>query len=138
MIIATLAGRLGRDADIKVSQSGMDICTFSVGCDRGYGDKKTTEWVKCILFDKRAKSLHQYLVKGLAVTVTGEAKAAFWMKDGEARGQIEVVADKIVLQSKSDRQNSSERQGGGGETAPADDLGDSIPFITSWLVGRIG
>lgn len=131
MIIATAAGRLGRDAELRITQSGMDVCSFSVGCDRGYGDKKTTEWIKCTLFDKRAKALHPYLVKGTAVTVMGEAMAASWLKDGEARGQIEIIADKVVLQSKSDRKNDGgTNQGGGGDGGQPGDLDDdsSIPF----------
>lgn len=130
MIIATAVGRLGRDSELRTTQSGMDVCSFTVACDRGYGDKKTTEWVKCILFDKRARALQPYLVKGLAVTVMGEAKAAFWSKDGEANGQIEIIADKVTMQSKSERTNDS----GGGETPQNDagaqggDLDDEIPF----------
>lgn len=123
MIIATAAGRLGRDAELRHTQSGMAVCKFTVACDHGYGDKKTTQWVQCLLFDKRAEALSKYLVKGLAVTVMGEAKAAYWTKDGEANGAIEIVADKVTLQSKAERTN----EGDTGGNSP--DLDDSdIPF----------
>lgn len=132
MIIATAAGRLGRDAELRYSQSGTPICKFTVACDQGFGDSKRTEWVQCVLFKERAEKLHQYLVKGLAVTVMGEAKPVYWKKsDGESGGAIEIICDKVVLQSKAERQNES----GGGESPPAgdggntgDDLDDSIPF----------
>lgn len=131
MILATAAGNLGRDAELKISQGGTSICKFSIACKHGYGDKGTTQWIQCVLFGKRADGLHSHLTKGLAVTVTGEAKAVYWSKDGEANGAIEIIADKVVLQGKSERGNSGGMYGdsGGGETAPdSNDLADDIPF----------
>lgn len=130
MIIATAAGRLGRDAELRHTNTGTAVCKFTVACDHGYGDRKSTQWVQCVLFDKRAKALHQYLVKGLAVTVMGEAKAVYWSKDGEANGAIEIICDKVVLQSKADRSNDTPKSDGGmyeGDPASGD-LDSEIPF----------
>lgn len=127
MIIATAAGRLGRDAELRHTQGGVAVCKFTVACDQGYGDNKTTIWVQCVLFNKRAEALHRYLVKGLSVTVMGEAKPVFWTKgDGEAGGSIEIICDKVVLQSKTERTH----EGGGGESPPdgGGDLDSEIPF----------
>ena len=44
MLIATIAGRLGKDAEHKTVGSS-DLCSFSVAADVGYGDKKQTIWV---------------------------------------------------------------------------------------------
>ena len=98
MIIAIAAGRLARDAELRNTQSGTSVCSFTVACDAGYGDKKRTEWVKVALFGKRADGLHPYLKKGTALTVQGEAKPNGWIKDGEAKAGIEIVVDKITLQ----------------------------------------
>jgi len=133
MIIATAAGRLGRDAELRTTQSGTAVCKFTVACDQGFGDRKTTIWVQCVVFGDRANKLSQYLVKGLAVTVMGEAKPVFWKKsDGEPGGAIEIICDKVVLQSKSERTNEGGMyEGGGGDGPPDDggrDLDDEIPF----------
>ena len=97
MIIAIAAGRLARDAELRTTQNGTSVCSFTIACDAGYGDKKRTEWVKVALFGKRADGLSPYLKKGTALTVQGEAKSNGWTKDGEAKAEVEIIADKITL-----------------------------------------
>jgi single-strand DNA-binding protein len=43
MIIAIAAGRIARDAELRTTQSGTSVCSFTVAVDAGYGDKKRTE-----------------------------------------------------------------------------------------------
>ena len=57
MIIAIAAGRIARDAELRTTKSETSVCSFTVACDAGYGDKKRTEWVKVALFGKRADGL---------------------------------------------------------------------------------
>ena len=65
----TIAGSLGRDAELKHLSSGDSICNFSIADSQGRD--KPTIWWNCSLFGKRADSLAQYLTKGQAVTVSG-------------------------------------------------------------------
>jgi single-strand DNA-binding protein len=122
MIIAIAAGRLARDAELRTTQSGSTVCSFTIACDAGYGDKKRTEWVKVALFGKRAEGLHPYLKKGTAITVEGEAKSNGWTKDEEAKAEIEIFADKITLQGS--KQGSNELQ----PTSVDSEPDDEIPF----------
>ena len=109
MIIAIAAGRLARDSELRTTQSGTSVCSFTVACNAGYGDKKRTEWIKVALFGKRADGLSQYLKKGTALTVQGEAKSNSWIsKSGESKGEIEIVADKVSLQGS--KQEFDERE----------------------------
>ena len=124
MIIAIAAGRLARDAELRTTQSGTSVCSFTIACDAGYGDKKRTEWVKVALFGKRADGLNPYLKKGTALTVQGEAKSNGWVKDGEAKTEIEIFADKVTLQGS--KQGSSESQASNDVSDNTE--GDDIPF----------
>jgi single-strand DNA-binding protein len=124
MIIAITAGRLARDAELRTTQSGTSVCSFTVAADAGYGDKKRTEWVKVALFGKRSDGLHPYLKKGTALTVQGEAKANGWTKDGEAKAEIEIFADKITLQGSKHGSNESQASNDISDNSVADD----IPF----------
>ena len=108
MIIAIAAGRIARDAELRTTKSETSVCSFTVACDAGYGDKKRTEWVKVALFGKRAGGLLPYLKKGTAITVQGEAKSNGWTKDDEARAEIEIFADKITLQGSKPVNDDSE------------------------------
>ena len=124
MIIAIAAGRLARDAELRNTQSGTTVCSFTIACDAGYGDKKRTEWVKVAIFGKRADGLHPHLKKGTALTVQGEAKSNGWTKDGEAKAEIEIFADKITLQGS--KQGSSESQAS--NDVSDNSVDDEIPF----------
>ncbi len=99
MNIYTFTGRLARDCEQRFTQSGMAICSFTVAVDAGYGDKKTTNWIRCNLFGKRAEGgLPQYLVKGAQVAVSGELKVnEYEDKEGNKRTSIDVNVDKLDL-----------------------------------------
>ena len=125
MLMAIIAGRLGRDAELKKTKNDTSVCSFSVACEIGWGESKKTEWVKVALFGKRADGLAPYLKKGTAITVSGEGKANAWLKDGEARAEIELVADKITFQGKStssDTTSSDKENSNTDSYVPADDI----------------
>lgn len=69
-IHATIAGRLGRDAETR--QAGQSTATgFSIATDHGYGDRKQTLWVDCTLWGQRGERLAGHLTKGSGVIVSG-------------------------------------------------------------------
>ena len=124
MIIAIAAGRIARDAELRTTKNDKSVCSFTVACDAGYGENKRTEWIKVAIFGKRADGLHPFLKKGTALTVQGEAKSNGWTKDGEARSEKEIFADKVTLQGS--KQGSSESQAS--NDASDNSESDDIPF----------
>ena len=84
----TITGGLGRDAELKTTQSGDEILSFSVGSTQGYGDKKSTNWFRCTVWGKRGRSIAQYLTKGTKVTVQGELSIGEY--DGKPQYEIRV------------------------------------------------
>ena len=129
MLMAIIAGRLGRDAELKKTKNDTSVCSFSVACEIGWGDSRKTEWVKATIFGKRAEGLHPYLRKGTAVTVSGEAKANAWTKDGEERAEIQVIVDSLTLQGKpvSDGSESVSLDSSSNDTSD-NSVDDDIPF----------
>lgn len=77
-------GILGKDCEIRFTESGLAICEFSIANTIGYKDKKHTNWFNCTLFGKRAEGgITEYLKKGTKVMVTGELYIkTFEKKDG--------------------------------------------------------
>ena len=128
----TFNGNLGRDAELKFSQGGMAILSFSVGVSTGYGDRKNTHWVRVSVFGKQAEGLGKLeLKKGTAVIVAGELST----REYEGKTYLEVRANDVQLIGKR------EPTGGGGHVpaqrsseVPQSDLGadfdDAIPFVT--------
>ena len=62
--------RIGRDAELRRTPQGKAVCSIAGAYDVGYGDNKKTQWIDCALWEKRAESLAQYLVKGQQCMVT--------------------------------------------------------------------
>ncbi len=122
-------GRLGRDPETKVMQSGKNVCTFTLAVGSSWKDKsgekqESTEWVNCVVFDKLADICEQYLNKGSQVYISGKMKTEKYTgKDGS-----EKYATKIIV---SDMQMlGGKQQAGSGNSKPAktDDFDGDIPF----------
>ena len=122
----TIAGKLGKDAELKTTQGGDQVLSFSVAVDQRNGREKSTNWYRVSLWGKRGESLAPYLLKGASVTVIGE----FSLSEYDGKQQLNVRANEIALQG--GRSEAGQRQ----ERAPAkqdagwggDDLSDDIPF----------
>jgi single-strand DNA-binding protein len=96
MIRAFVSGRVGNDAELKYTQSGMAVATFSIASDNGKGsngEKKDPTWITVKLWDKKAEGLSQYITKGKYVVVSGPASAEAWVdrKTGEARSKLVIT-----------------------------------------------
>jgi single-strand DNA-binding protein len=129
MNVVTIAGGLGRDAEIKYLNNGDPICNFSVADSQGR--EKPTIWWSCTLYGKRAEALSQYLTKGQSVTVVGTITEREWQdKEGNKRKSMDVRVSEISLQGgRKDSEPQEERRAA---PKPAqqnfDDMDDDIPF----------
>ena len=118
----TVTGGLSRDAELKTTQGGDDILSFSVGSSQGYGDKKTTNWFRCTVWGKRGRSIAEYLTKGTKVTVQGEL--AIGEYDGKPQYEIRVNEVDWVRRECAGSQSAPSPQ----PTNFDDDDMDSVPF----------
>ena len=124
MLIVTLAGNLGRDAEYKTTQNGTELCSFSVGVSTGYGENKATTWVDVTKWGKGAEGLARILRKGSKVAVSGELST----RESNGKTYLQCRADHVTIQGTP---QGSERtpDGSRGAPPPQDDLDeDLIPF----------
>ncbi|RNE89860.1 single-stranded DNA-binding protein [Marichromatium sp. AB31] len=100
MNICTFTGRLVADAESRTTPSGTELVRFRVASDIGWGDRRQTHWLDCVLFGSRGKALLQHLAKGLQVTVSGELEPPrqYQGRDGEPRIAQGLVVRDIDLQ----------------------------------------
>lgn len=134
----TIAGRLGRDAELRYTQSGKPVLGFAVAVDkRGPNGEKGTEWVDCSVWGDRGEKLAEYLTKSKVVAVSGEAGVRAYMgKDGKPVAALTLrVIELTLLGGGSEGGERPQRQGGGGAKpagapAPAEHFpdDDEIPF----------
>ena len=113
-------GRIGRDAEVRSTQSGTSVAGFPVAVDVGFGDNKQTMWLDASLWGKRAESgLVQYLVKGQQVHVIGEiGTREFQKRDGAAGFAVTLKVAEIDLvggQAQGNQQGPQPQQNYGGQ-----------------------
>lgn len=95
----TLLGNLGRDPEVRSSQDGSKIVSFSIATTESWKDKSTgerkdrTEWHRIVVFNTNlADVCEKYLKKGSKVYLEGQLQTRKWQdKDGVERYTTEVV-----------------------------------------------
>ena len=140
MTSATVVGNLTRDMELRFTQGGMAIGSFTVACSRkvkkGQNWEDEVSYIDCTLFGKRAESLQQYLRKGTQVSVIGELVQERWnAQDGSNRSTLKIIVERISFgQSRNSSTNGGERRGEAGRSvqeapvAPEYFEDDDIPF----------
>ncbi len=99
----TLLGNLGRDPEVRSSQDGSKIVSFSVATTESWRDKSTgdrkdrTEWHRVVVFNPNlAEICEKYLKKGSKVYVEGQLQTRKWQdKDGIERYTTEVIVPRF-------------------------------------------
>jgi len=158
-----IIGHLGKDPELKYTQSGEPVCNFSVATSEKWKDKndqvqEKTEWHKIVVWGKTAENCDKYLSKGRQCYVEGKLQTRKWTdKEGVDRYTTEIVAHTVVFLGggQGERGEREEPQGrqqhrtetwgrGGGErggagsewSAPAGGGGDDdIPFMRVLDIG---
>ena len=104
-----LQGRLGRDPELRHTQSGTEVCNFSMAVDNGFGDKKKTVWPDITAWGLTATFVQKYLQKGSECLVEGRLDTEEWedKETGQKRRKTIVVANRVhFCGSKSDNQSA--------------------------------
>ncbi len=94
-----LLGNLGRDPELRYTQSGKAVVKFSLATsDRGRDGQDRTEWHNIVAWDKLAELANRLCSKGMKVYVEGRLQTREYTdKDGNRRRSTEVVAREMVF-----------------------------------------
>jgi single-strand DNA-binding protein len=105
---------VGRDAEVRYLPSGSAVLNVTVANNVGFGDKQKTNWIRVVIFGKRAEGdLKNYLVKGQQVFVSGELTMQEFNKNDGTKGfQLEVNASILDLIGKKSDSPTPAQQGG--------------------------
>ncbi len=118
-----LIGNLGRDPEIKTTDGGLQICSFSIATKEMSKTEVKTEWHKIVAFGKLAELCGKYLAKGKPVFVEGRIQTRSWDgKDGTKKYGTEIVAHAVQFLGSG----SGVSAPGEIEQPPQQDAGDSI------------
>ena len=99
-----VSGNVGKDCELRVTQNGKNIASFSIAVTQGYGEHEKTSWLTCRIFGKTAEGLQPYIKKGDLITVSGEYVTEEWEKDGVKRLSPTIIVNQVQLQRKGNNQ----------------------------------
>lgn len=97
-----IMGRMVRDPELRHTQSGTAVCSFTLAVDRDFKDKTTGEhpvdFIDCTAWRNTAEFVSRYLGKGRMAVVVGSIQIRSWTdKEGSKRRSAEVVAESVYF-----------------------------------------
>lgn len=97
-----IMGRLTRDPELRRTQTGTPLASFSLAVDRDFKDKatgeRTTDFIDVVSWRNTAEFVSRYFTKGRMAVVEGRLQMRDWTdKDGNKRRSAEVVADQVYF-----------------------------------------
>ena len=97
-----IMGRLTRDPELRHTQSGTAVASFTLAVDRDVKNKetgeKTTDFIDCTAWRGTADLVSKYFTKGRLAVVEGRLQIREYTdKDGNKRRSAEVVADNVYF-----------------------------------------
>src|SRR5919199_1174223 len=100
LAIVHVYGNLGRDAELRYTQSGTPVLRFTVAASsvQGTGEARQehTDWFNVSLFGKRGEALAPYLLKGTRVAVVGRLQHRHYTRqDGTPGCSLDVIASEL-------------------------------------------
>ena len=103
MNYVSMIGRLTKTPDIKQTNTGKNVCTFTLAVNRRYKDAQgnaTADFFSVQAWEKLAELCGRYLDKGSKVFVSGELRnRSYDAKDGSKRTVTEIIANEVEFLS---------------------------------------
>lgn len=90
-------GRLTRDPELRTTQSGVSVASFTVAVDRDFSDQsgdRGVDFIDCVAWRSGAEFVSKYFRKGQLILVDGRLQSRKWEdRDGNKRTNWEIIAD---------------------------------------------
>lgn len=129
----TLAGRLVRNPELRRTQNGTAVASFTLACERDFknedGDREV-DFIDCVAWRKTAELVSGYFTKGRMAIVSGRMQIRGWTdKDGNRRKSAEILVDNIYFGDSKPQAEGAAMEATGAE--PYSEIAeddDQLPF----------
>lgn len=128
-------GVIGKDIELKTTQSQIAFCTFSIACTRKFKDangEKSTDWFTCTAWRKTAELIAQYFAKGDKIMVEGDLQTRSYDKDGSKVYVTDLVVESFEFCNGKAKEQSSPKPAAlsvdNGFYPALDDDTNNLPF----------
>ena len=122
-----LVGNVGKDPEVRYSQSGTPVANFSLATNERFKDRNDawqdrTEWHNIVAWQRLAEIVGEYVAKGSKVYVEGKLQTTSWedRQSGERKYRTEIVARDLLLLS-------ARENGGDNRPGPKHDQNEDQP-----------
>ena len=127
-----LMGRLTRDPELRRTQSGTAVASFTLAVDRDYkpqDGERETDFIDIVAWRGTGEFVSKYFTKGRMAVVEGRLQVRDWTdKDGAKRRSTEVVADNVYFgDSKRPESGTPAEPSGELQELPDEEKGE-LPF----------
>ena len=130
-----LAGRLTGDPELKQTQSGVSVTSFTIAINRRFssrnsdGAEQQPDFINVVAWRQTAEFITKYFKRGSAICVTGSIQTRSWQdQQGQKRYATEVVIDEAMF---VDSRNESGNAGGNQGSYVPDAYGTATPSYSS-------
>lgn len=93
--VISIGGRMVRDPELRHTQSGKSVCSFTLAVDRDFksNGEKEVDFLNCVAWGNTADFISRYAEKGRMLMVTGRLQIREWTdKEGNKRRNAEIIA----------------------------------------------
>ena len=128
----TAAGRLTKDPELRRTQNGVAVASFTIACDRdikGASGNKQTDFIDCVAWRQTAEFISRYFHKGSMIAIEGTIQTSNYTdKNGNNRKQTEVLANNVSFCGSKSESGNAASTGGYNEPAPSYASTDNSDF----------
>ncbi|KRM19537.1 single-stranded dna-binding protein [Ligilactobacillus hayakitensis DSM 18933 = JCM 14209] len=135
-----LVGRLTRDPELRYTQSGAAVVSFTVAVNRQFTNQqgeREADFINCVMWRKPAENFANFTHKGSMVGIDGRLQTrSYENQQGQRVYVTEVVADNFsLLESRAESDRYREQHGQGNIAPSGQSSFDSNPFGSSSQAG---
>lgn len=125
----TVMGRLTHDPELRRTQAGVPVASFSIACDRDFKDKasgeRATDFIDVVAWRSTGEFVSKYFTKGRMAIVSGRLQIRDWTdKEGGKRRSAEIVAENVYF---GDSKSKEEQEPPASASGPVEAAGGD-PF----------
>ena len=129
----TIMGRLTRDPELKTTNSGIPVVSFSIAVDRDFADKESGErgvdFIDVTAWRHTAEFVSRYFTKGRMAVVSGRLQTRNWTdKDGNKRKAVEIVAENVYFGDSKRNDSETSSPAAASDFSPIEGEDEGLPF----------
>lgn len=101
MNVIAISGNLTAEPELKTTQNGLAVCSFTIATKRPH-TKDKTDFIDCVAWKEKAEFLTKYFGKGSRVEVVGHLETRIYGQEGGKRKATELICEDISFGSKKE------------------------------------